>query len=79
MWLLASAIILTLFLLGYLLWNTSHPVLPSAWATEGRFEPGPDPLLVEFAREERVAWENFERRYARYPQCFYAEGQIRSK
>lgn len=79
MWLLASAIILTLLLLGCLLRNASQCALPSDGATEGRFGPGPDPLLMEFAREERVARENFERRYARYPQCFYAEGQIRSK
>jgi hypothetical protein len=79
MWVLWSAVLLTLVLLGFLRLNARHQALPGGSAQEGHFDPGPDPLLTEFEREEQVARENFELRYGRFPQFFYAEGQIRSK
>ena len=94
MWLFWVAILLTLVLVGRWLLSASERRLRCGsldarethlghqleWRQQGlRFNDCPDPLQLEFEREERVARENFERRHARYPQCFYAEGQIRSK
>ncbi len=87
MWLGWGAILLALMFVGVLL------IRPGGGSSQGRFnlrrsdggpgrregsEKDPDPLLVEFEREERVARERFERSYAAHPQCFFTEGQIRS-
>ena len=48
------------------------------WGVQAlRIDDSRDPLQLELEREERVARENFERRHARYPQFFHAEGQVR--
>jgi len=94
MWLFWVAILLTLVLVGVWLlhaWERrlsgdlldereTYLGLQLEWGRQGlRFTDCQDPLQLEFEREERVARENFERRHAMYPQCFYAEGQTRSK
>ena len=94
MWLFWLAIMLTLVLVGVWLLHAgegrlsgdsrgerkTYLGLPLKWGGQGlRFNDCQDPLQLEFEREERVARENFERRHAMYPQCYYTEGQTRSK
>lgn len=88
MWLGWGAIFLTLMFAGVLLVRYSGGSGQGSFglrrssgrqARRGQSGNDLDPLLVELEREERVARERFEHRYASHPQCFCAEGQIRSE
>jgi len=74
MWLGWGAILFALMSAGVLLVRYSGRP-----ARRGQSGNDLDPLLMELEREERVAREHFEHRYASHPQCFCAEGQIRSE
>lgn len=88
MWLGWGAVFLAVMIMGVLLVRNSgtsgqglfyHRRSSGRPGWRGGPERDPDPLLVELEREERVARERFEYVYASHPQCFCAEGQIRSK
>jgi hypothetical protein len=93
MWMLMLSILMTLLLMGLLLWRVmvqscsdhplegSHPFASNSgtWDWQGLIADRDRALQLEFERETRFAHTHFEHGFAAHPQCFRAEGRIWSE